>query len=88
MYVKARIPLVCTYDSEADAAYVYLEHPLAAGAAKQMIPFDPADGMFNLDADAEGRILGLEILDARRHLPPALLQAIMDSSKDQVHETP
>ncbi|WP_230686322.1 DUF2283 domain-containing protein [Catellatospora vulcania] len=86
MYLKARIPLVCTYDSEADAAYVYLDHPIAAAAVKQMIPFDPADGMFILDADAEGHILGVEILGAREHLPPALLQAILDSGQDHEQE--
>ncbi|GAA1394371.1 DUF2283 domain-containing protein [Catellatospora coxensis] len=87
MYLKARIPLVCTYDSEADAAYVYLDHPIASGAAvEQIIAFDPTDGMFNLDADADGHILGLEILGARKHLPTALLQAILESGQDQVQE--
>jgi hypothetical protein len=30
MYKKVRIPLVCTYDSEANAAYIYLDHPAMA----------------------------------------------------------
>jgi len=29
--------------------------------------------MVNLDVDAEGRLLGIEVLDARRLLPTALL---------------
>ncbi|WP_238013216.1 DUF2283 domain-containing protein [Dactylosporangium sp. AC04546] len=79
MYTKVTIPLVCTYDSEADAAYIYLEHPVAPGAAVQNALFDAELGMFNLDLNADGHILGLEIIGARAHLPPALLQAIQDA---------
>ncbi|MFI2664102.1 DUF2283 domain-containing protein [Micromonospora carbonacea] len=77
MYKEACLPLVCTYDSDADAAYVYLQHPVAPGASERMATFDFDQGMFNLDLDREGRILGLEVLGASRHLPPALLQAIL-----------
>ncbi|MEV6963642.1 hypothetical protein AB0M47_00905 [Hamadaea sp. NPDC051192] len=28
MYVEATVSLRCTYDSAADAAYIYLEHPI------------------------------------------------------------
>jgi len=34
--------------------------------------------MFSLDLNTHGHVLGLEILGAREHLPPALLQAILD----------
>jgi uncharacterized protein YuzE len=78
MYTQARIPLVCTYDSDADAAYIYLDHPVSSAAAQQVVPFDPDHGMFNLDLNADGHVLGLEIIGARKHLPPALLQAILD----------
>ena len=27
MFTTARIPLTCTYDSDADAAYIYFEYP-------------------------------------------------------------
>jgi uncharacterized protein YuzE len=30
--------------------------------------------MVNLDVDVDGRILGVEVLDARRRLPEALLE--------------
>ncbi|MEV0715679.1 hypothetical protein [Asanoa sp. NPDC050611] len=53
MYVKAAVTLTCSYDSEADAAKVYL--------------------------DAEGHVLGLEIIGAREQLPTALLRAILDA---------
>ncbi|MEV1285530.1 DUF2283 domain-containing protein [Micromonospora sp. NPDC049679] len=81
MYTEARIPLVCTYDSDADAAYVYLEHPISAAAAQQVMPFDTSRGMFNLDLNTEGHVLGLEIIGARRHLPPALLQAMLEHNQ-------
>ena len=77
MFIEARIPLICTYDSDADAAYIYFDHPLPAGAAVQVMPFEPEHGMFNLDLNADGHVLGLEIIGARKHLPPALLQAIL-----------
>ena len=34
--------------------------------------------MFNLDLNADGHILGVEIIGAREHLPPGLLQAILN----------
>lgn len=83
MYTEASVALVCSYDSEADAAYIYLEHPIPAAAAAKVIPFDPACGMFNLDLNADGQVLGLEILGARTRLPPSLLQAILNHGPDQ-----
>jgi uncharacterized protein YuzE len=80
MFIEARIPLVCSYDSDADAAYIYLDHPIPAGAAEQVVPFEPEHGMFNLDLNADGHVLGVEIVGARKHLPPALLRAILAQS--------
>lgn len=82
MFIEARIPLVCSYDSDADAAYIYLDHPIPDGAAEQLVPFEPEHGMFNLDLNAAGHVLGIEIIGARKHLPPALLQAILAQSQD------
>jgi uncharacterized protein YuzE len=39
--------------------------------------------MFNLDLNADGQVLGLEILGARTRLPPSLLQAILNHGPDQ-----
>ncbi|SBT39033.1 Uncharacterized protein YuzE [Micromonospora auratinigra] len=83
MYTETRVPLVCSYDSDADAAYLYLDHPLPAAAVRRVVPFDPADGMSNLDLDADGRVVGLEILGAGRRLPPALLRAIRHPAEEQ-----
>ena len=65
-----------TYDRDADAAYIYLV-PITDGGVAQTYPCDPAEvnGMINLDFDREGRLLGIEVLDASRKLPQAVLDA-------------
>ncbi|WP_433567023.1 DUF2283 domain-containing protein [Nocardia sp. CA-151230] len=64
-----------TYDPEANAAYIYLTHEIPAGGVARTVPVDPivVAGMVNLDLDAEGRIIGIEVLDARTKLDPNLL---------------
>lgn len=64
-----------SYDPDADAAYVYLVDEIGARGVDRTVPVDPSEvgGMINLDFDAEGRLLGIEILDASRLLPPGLL---------------
>lgn len=51
-----------TYDPEADAAYIYL------GRGK-IVETDEA-GPFIYDVDAEGRVIGIEILSASKVLAP------------------
>ncbi|TDB82843.1 DUF2283 domain-containing protein [Actinomadura sp. KC216] len=72
--------LKVTYSQQADAAYIYFEDPARAGApgtAAKTYPCDPiaVDGMINLDFDKEGRVIGIEILDARSKFPSYLLDA-------------
>ncbi|GAA4227785.1 hypothetical protein GCM10022254_16320 [Actinomadura meridiana] len=72
--------LKVTYDQQANAAYIYFEDPARLerrGPIAKMYPCDPiaVDGMINLDFDTEGRVIGIEILDARSKLPPHLLDA-------------
>lgn len=83
MFTTATIPFTCTYDSVANAAYIYFKHPIAPGEAQTMVPFDPAIGMFNLDLDPDGHVIGLEILGARGCLPPTLLAAILANEPSQ-----
>lgn len=72
----SRLPVRATYDGVANAGYVYLtldEHPRSA----RMYACDPIEvgGMINLDFDAEDRLIGVEVLDARARLPLPLLDA-------------
>ncbi len=65
-----------TYDPKVDAAYIYLtDVELAPG--RHTVPLEtPAPAMVNMDWK-DGRIVGLEVLDASKLLHPDLLaQAI------------
>lgn len=63
-----------TYDQRADAAYIYLRE-IELGGSKHQCPVecDEAIGMIVLDIDAEGRLIGIEVIGARNGLPPQLL---------------
>ena len=50
-----------------DAAYLYLKE--GGKAARTVTATDDVA----LDFDADGRLIGIEVLDARRRLPKALL---------------
>lgn len=66
-----------TYDADADAAYVYLVDAIGAGevarTASSMLELDRAFIAF--DFDAEGKVLGIEILGASRVLTQGTLRA-------------
>ncbi|MEV6326975.1 DUF2283 domain-containing protein [Streptomyces sp. NPDC051909] len=66
-----------TYDGEANAAYVYLDHPEVRQRVAHTYPCDPAKvgGMINLDFDKDGRLVGVEVLDADTKVPQYLLDA-------------
>ncbi len=51
-----------TYDPEADAAYIYLGRGKIVDTAEA--------GPFTYDMDAEGRVIGVEILHASKVLAP------------------
>ena len=61
-----------TFDGEADAAYIYLT-PIGPGEVASTVVGDDEAGAVNLDFDREGRLIGIEILAARQHLPPGML---------------
>jgi len=63
-----------TYDSEADAAYIYLRE-IEGGGAKHTCPIqcEHASGMIVLDLDADGRLIGIEVVGAQSGLPSELL---------------
>ncbi|MEU9861184.1 DUF2283 domain-containing protein [Streptomyces sp. NPDC047971] len=69
--------LEVTYDAVANAAYLYLTTPGSHPRVTSMYPCDPVkvDGMINLDFDEAGRLIGIEVLDARAKLPAYLLES-------------
>ena len=61
-----------TFDEEADAAYIDIVEdplePLETVSVEAILP-----SMINLDFDPDGRLVGIEVLDARRRLPDDFL---------------
>lgn len=69
VYAHARTPTPTT------PTVTYFVDGISAGGVARTISIDPQAnaGMVNLDLDDRGRILGLEVLDASKLLPPELL---------------
>ncbi|MGH3117957.1 MAG: DUF2283 domain-containing protein [Pseudonocardiaceae bacterium] len=65
------------YGREADAACIYLGGEILAGGVARTVCVDAHDigGMVNLDLDDQGRIVGLEVMDASKQLLPALIES-------------
>ena len=65
-----------TYDPYVDAAYICLRE-IEPGGSARTLPVEDVDdvskGSFVLDFDKEGRLIGIEVLNASRALPKALL---------------
>lgn len=57
-----------TYDAKADAVYIYLEADIAAGAVARTLRVRGCEQVA-LDMAHDGRILGIEILDAQAFVP-------------------
>jgi uncharacterized protein YuzE len=64
-----------TYDDSVDAAYIYLADDIKLGGVARTYSCDPVEvkGQINLDFDADGRLVGIEVLAASKRLPKALL---------------
>jgi uncharacterized protein YuzE len=64
------------YDRSADAAYLSLT-PIKAGGVKKTYACDPDEvgGLIQLDFDEDGRLVGVEVLNASHLLPQGLLRA-------------
>lgn len=64
-----------TYDPEARAGYIYLTGSIEAGGAKKTVTVTDCDSNIVLDFDAEGRLVGIELLDPALIHPTLLAQA-------------
>lgn len=60
-------------DKEADAVYIYFKE-IENGEVAETISLNDS---VNVDLDKEGRVLGIEILDASEHLPSSSVQALV-----------
>lgn len=60
------------FDPEANAAYIYLR-AIGRGEAVRTVPVE--DSTIMLDFDADDRLIGVEVLDARERLPVEVLAA-------------
>lgn len=72
-----------TYDEDADAAYLYVAEGIPSSGVSKTYACDPREieGMINLDFDSEGRLLGIEILDASTLLPSEALRVSIPRGK-------
>ncbi len=59
--------IAVTFDPDADAAYIRF----SAGKVEESEEISPG---IVLDYDSEGHIVGMEVLHARKHLPPDVLE--------------
>ena len=75
--------MIVSYDRKADAATIYIAPKDTASAS--MYPCDPNEvgAIINLDFDAKGRLISIEVLNASAKLPAALL-----SQAEQLHPAP
>lgn len=65
-----------TFDSESDAAFIYLVPDIGPGevAHTHMCDLEIQEGAIILDFDADDRLLGVEVLGATKLLPAAVLR--------------
>jgi uncharacterized protein YuzE len=59
-----------TYDKDADAAYIYLKHPVKHGEAARTVTMKEN---IILDFDKSNKLIGVEILNASKMLDKSVL---------------
>jgi uncharacterized protein YuzE len=74
-----QINLKVSYDSEVDAAYIFLKE-IKKGEATNTFTLDDESGELiydiNVDLDKDLKLLGFEILDASKRLPKEIMDEI------------
>ena len=71
--------LLLTHDPRADAAFLYLRHPITRGdVVRAEVPAieTPARSSIVLNFDEYDHLLSIEVLGASQLLPPELLQSV------------
>jgi uncharacterized protein YuzE len=71
--------LLLTHDPRADAAFLYLRHPITRGdVVRAEVPAieTPPRSSIILNFDEYDRLLSIEVLGASKLLPPELLQPV------------
>ncbi len=65
-----------SHDKEIDAAYIYLKDEIKEGEVRYTYPCDVSEVGFelNLDFDKNRVLLGIEVMNASRHLPLTILK--------------
>jgi uncharacterized protein YuzE len=61
------------FDKDADAVYIYFKE-IKEGEVAQTISLNDS---INVDLDAEGRTIGIEILNASKNLPASLSKDLL-----------
>ena len=64
------------FDKEADAAYIYFKE-IGNGEVAETITLNDS---VNVDLDKNGIVLGIEILDASKHLPSSSFKSLVTTN--------
>jgi len=75
---KKLVPLAVALDDEANMAYLRLAAEGPHSVKQVPVAIDEAGGELVIDIDADGRLVGIEIFDARSLLPDKILTALSD----------
>lgn len=86
MSVRSCVTIPCmrvTHDVEADAAYLYLVDEINRGevATSRVAGIALENAALTVDFDANGRVLGIEVLGASRVLRPETIQDAEDITR-------
>ena len=72
------IPVAVALDDESNMAYLRLAAEGAHSVKQLSVATDEAGGELVIDIDADGRIVGIEVSDARSLLPDKILSSLSD----------